>query len=255
MTAVPQNVVQEIAPTGRLRAAINLGNIVLAQTNPATGAPVGVTVELAQSLGQRLGVAVDLVTFDAAGKAFDAFKRSKLDIVFLAIDPVRAEEIAFTPPYALIEGNFVVRASSELTSMAAIDRPGTRVAVARGSAYDLFLTRALKAATLVRAATGPQALQMFVADKLEAGAGVKQPVVKFIDENPGLRLIEPPFMEIRQAMGMAKGRSAGSAYLHAFIEEMKASGFVADALRRSGQDDVAVAPVVADQHGSRYVVF
>ena len=243
--SVAEKAVEDLAPTGRLRASINLGNIVLAQTDPATGKPAGVTTELARALGERLGVPVDLVTFDAAGKAFDAFKRGAVDIVFLAIDPVRAEEVAFTPPYALIEGNFVVPASSSLKSMSDIDRDGTRVAVAKGSAYDLFLTRALKAATLVRAATGPEAMRMFVDDKLEAAAGVRQPMVKFINVTPGLRLIEPSFMEIRQAMGMAKGRSAGSAFLHSFIAEMKASGMVADALRRSGQDDVVVAPPAA----------
>jgi polar amino acid transport system substrate-binding protein len=243
--SVPEQAVEDLAPTGRLRASINLGNIVLAQTDPATGLPSGVTPELARALGQRLGVPVDLVTFDAAGKAFDAFKRGAVDIVFLAIDPVRAEEVAFTPPYALIEGNFVVPAASALKSMSDIDRGGTRVAVAKGSAYDLFLTRALKAATLVRSATGPEAMAMFVTANLEAAAGVRQPMVKFVNETPGLRLIEPSFMEIRQAMGMVKGRPAGAAFLHSFIEEMKASGMVADALRRSGQDDVAVAPPVA----------
>jgi len=243
MTAGSQSLLQDLVPTGRLRAAINLGNIVLAQTDPATGSPVGASVELARRLGERLGVPVDLATFDAAGKVFDALKRSELDIIFLAIDPVRGEEISFTPPYALIQGNFVVPATSSLNTMADIDRPGSRVAVARGSAYDLFLTRALKNATLVRLDTGPHALENFVADKLEAAGGVRQPVVKFINEHPGLRLIEPSFMEIRQAMGMPKGRGpAAAAYLHAFIEEMKASGFVADALRRSGQGDVAVAP-------------
>jgi polar amino acid transport system substrate-binding protein len=245
MTAVAANVVKDLAPTGRLRASINLGNIVLAQTDPKTGAPAGVTPELARSLGQRLGVPVDLVTFDAAGKAFEAFKRSEVDIVFLAIEPVRAEEVSFTPPYVLIEGNFVVRAASALKSMTDIDRPGARVAVAQGSAYDLFLTRTLKAATLVRSALGPESMQRFVTENMEAAAGVRQPIVLFMNETPGLRLIEPPFMEIRQAMGMAKGRSAGAAYLHSFIEEMKASGMVADALRRSGQDDVEVAPAAA----------
>ena len=245
MNAAPPDVLRELAPTGRLRAAINLGNIVLAQTDPKSGAPVGVTVDLARRLGERLGTAVDLVTFDAAGKVFDALKRSELDIVFLAIDPVRAAEVAFTPPYALIEGNFVVPENSDLLSMADIDRAGVRVAVARGSAYDLFLTRALKTATLVRRATGPQALEMFVAEKLEAAAGVKQPIVKFIKERPGLRLIEPPFMQIKQAMGTPKERTAGAAYLHSFIEAMKASGFVAEALRRSNQHDVIVAPGAA----------
>jgi len=242
MTTVAKNVVHEIAPTGRLRASINLGNILLAQTDPATGSPSGVTVELARGLGERLGVPVDLVTFDAAGKSFDAFTRSEVDIVFLAIEPARAEQISFTPPYALIEGNFVVRAESNLKSMADIDKPGSRVAVARGAAYDLFLTRTLKSATLVRSALGPDSMQQFVRENFEAAAGVRQPVVQFINATPGMRLIEPPFMEIRQAMGMAKGRPAGAAFLHAFIEEMKASGMVADALRRSGQHDVVVAP-------------
>lgn len=245
MDAAPADVVRELAPQGRLRVSINLGNAVLAQTDANSGAPVGVTVELARSLGERLGIPVDLVTFDAAGKVFEALKRAELDIVFLAIDPVRAAEIAFTPPYALIEGSFVVPAVSALRAMADIDRAGVRVAVARGSAYDLFLTRALKAATLVRRATGGEALQMFVADKLEAAAGVKQPIVQFIKERAGFRLIEPPFMEIRQAMGTPKDRPATAAYLHSFIEEMKASGFVADALRRSHQHDVVVAPAAA----------
>ncbi|HEX4410447.1 MAG TPA: ABC transporter substrate-binding protein [Xanthobacteraceae bacterium] len=244
MPAAPEKAVEDIAPTGRLRASINLGNIVLAQTDPKTGQPAGVTVELAKSLGERLGVPVDLITFDAAGKAFDAFKRGATDIVFLAIDPVRAEEIAFTPPYALIEGNFMVRADSAFKSIADIDREGVRVAVAKGSAYDLFLTRALKSATLVRASTGPEAMDMFLSADLDAAAGVRQPIVKFMSEHAGLRLIEPSFMEIRQAMGMGKGRPAGSAYLHSFIEEMKASGLVAAALKRSGQDDVVVAPPI-----------
>ena len=130
--SVPEQAIADIAPTGRLRASINLGNIVLAQTDPATGKPAGVTPELARALGERLGVPVDLVTFDAAGKAFDAFKSGAVDIVFLAIDPVRAEEVAFTPPYALIEGNFVVRDGSAFKSMSDIDRDGTASPSPRG---------------------------------------------------------------------------------------------------------------------------
>jgi polar amino acid transport system substrate-binding protein len=243
MSAAPQNVVQALAPSGRLRVSINLGNIVLAQTDAKTGEPAGVSAELARKLAERLGLPADLRTFDAAGKVFEAIKRQELDIVFLAVDPVRGQEIAFTPPYALIEGVFMVAANSSFKSMADIDKPGVRVAVARGSAYDLFLTRALKTATLVRSETGDTAGEQFITEKLEAGAGVRQPVVKFMSTHPGFRLIEPPFMEIRQAMGTPKARGdAANAYLHAFIEEMKASGFVADALRRSGQAEVAVAP-------------
>lgn len=242
MQPVSSEVVRQLAPKGRLRVAINLGNIVLAQTDPATGEPTGVTVALARQLGGRLGLGIDLICFDAAGKVFDALKAGELDIIFLAIDPLRAEEIAFTPPYALIEGNFVVAADSGLNSMADIDKPGTRVTVARGSAYDLFLTRALKQATLVRLPTGIDALEVFLADRLEAAGSVKQPIVKFMETHENLRLIEPAFMTIRQAMGTPQGRPAGAAYLRSFIEDMKSSGMVADALRRSGQHDVAVAP-------------
>lgn len=245
MNSVPTGIVNELAPTGRLRAAINLSNIVLAQTDAATGDPVGVTVELARALGERLSVPVDFVRFNAAGSVFDAVKRAELDIVFLAIDPLRTADIAFTPPYALIDGNFVVAADAPLMNIADINRPGVRVSVARGSAYDLFLTRALKAATLIRPATGLEALEMFAAEKLEAAAGVKQPIVKFMSEHSGLRLIKPPFMEIKQAMGTPKNRVWGARYLHTFVEEMKESGFIADALRRSGQHDVAVAPVAS----------
>jgi polar amino acid transport system substrate-binding protein len=242
MTVVSSEVVRQLAPNGRLRVAINVGNIVLAQTDPQTGEPAGVTVTLARTLAQHLGVEVELLIFKSAGLVFEALKAGRLDIIFLAIDPLRAEEIAFTPPYVLIEGNFVVAANSHLRCMADIDRPGMRVAVAQGSAYDLFLTRTLKQATFVRLPTSADALETFYADKLEAAGSVKQPIVKFMKEHANLCLVEPAFMQIRQAMGTPQGRPAGAAYLRSFIEEMKASGVVADALRRSGQGDVSVAP-------------
>jgi polar amino acid transport system substrate-binding protein len=239
---VLSEIVCQLAPKGRLRVGINLGNIVLAQIDPHTGELSGVTVALARELGTRLGVDLDLIRFDAAGKVFDALKAGALDVIFLAIDPFRAQEIAFSPPYALIEGNFVVEASSKLYSMTDIDKPGMRVTVARGSAYDLFLTRALKQATLLRLPTGIEALEVFSSDRLEAAGSVKQPIVKFMEAHGNLRLIEPAFMQIRQAMGTPQGRPLGAAYLRSFIEEMKAAGVVAEALRRSGQYDVEVAP-------------
>ena len=242
MKPVLSEVVCQLAPKGRLRVGINLGNIVLAQIDPHTGELSGVTVALARELGTRLGVDLDLIRFDAAGKVFDALKAGVLDVIFLAIDPFRAQEIAFSPPYALIEGNFVVEASSKLYSMTDIDKPGMRVTVARGSAYDLFLTRALKQATLLRLPTGIEALEVFSSDRLEAAGSVKQPIVKFMEAHGNLRLIEPAFMQIRQAMGTPQGRPLGAAYLRSFIEEMKAAGVVAEALRRSGQHDVEVAP-------------
>ena len=247
MSTVSPEVVKDLAPTGTLRAAINLGNSVLAQGSPQE--PRGVTVDLARELTRRLGLRLEMTTYDAAGKVFEALKAGSWDIAFLAIEPVRAAEIAFTAPYVIIEGNYMVPANSPLQSVADVDRTGVRIAVAKGSAYDLYLTRTLKNATLVRAPTGPAALDMFVADKLEAAAGVKQPIVAYANSHPGLRVIEQRFMAIEQAMGTPKaryqGREAAPRYLRAFVEEMKASGFVADALKRSNQPDAAVAPPAA----------
>jgi polar amino acid transport system substrate-binding protein len=239
VSSVASGVVKDLAPTGTLRVSINLGNIVLAQKDAATGELKGVTVDLARELGRRLAVPVELVPFDAAGKAFDALKAGALDVVFLAIEPVRAAEVAFSPPYVIIEGVYMTPKNSTLTTIADVDRDGIRVAVNKGSAYDLYLTRTLKRATLVRGESG---VDLFVRDKLEVAAGVKQPLVAYAKNNPDVRIMDGRFMEIRQAMGTPKGREIAARYLHDFIEEMKSNGFVAEALHRSNQPDAAVAP-------------
>jgi len=239
---VPPGALSELAPTGKLRAAINFGNPVLAQKDPATGEPRGVSVDLARELGRRLGVPVELVTFDAAGKVFAALKTGAWDIAFLAIDPARATEIAFTAPYVVIEATYLVPADSPLRTIEDVDRDGVRVAVGNKSAYDLYLTRTLKRAQLVRVPTSPAAIDIFLKDKLEAAAGVKQPLLQFAKTHPNVRVMDGRFMAIEQAMGTPRGREAGARYLREFIEEMKASGFVARGLERSGQGDATVAP-------------
>jgi polar amino acid transport system substrate-binding protein len=236
------DLVKELAPTGRLRAAINLGNSVLAQPDPAGGPPRGVSGELARELARRLGVGIDYVIFDSAGKVFEALKEGLWDVAFLAIDPVRAAGIAFTAPYVVIEGVYLVPRDSPLQAVEDVDREGVRIAVAEGSAYDLYLSRAIKRATLVRQPSGPESLEMFVRDGLEAAAGVRQPISAFAQAHPDARIIPGRFMAIEQAMGTVKGREAGIAYLRTFIAEMKASGFVARALAASGQGDATVAP-------------
>jgi polar amino acid transport system substrate-binding protein len=239
---IASDILKAFAPTGTLRAAINQGNTVLAQKDPKTGAPCGITVDLARELARRLGLSIELITFDAAGKVFAALQRGAWDIAFLAVEPVRAAEIDFTAPYVLIEGTYMVRKDSPLKSIEDVDRAGVRIAVATGSAYDLYLTRTIKNATLVRAPTGPDAMAMFVRDKLEAAGGVRQPLVEFAAANADLRVMDGRFMAIQQAMGMPKGRTAATSYLRGFVEEMKASGFCADALKRSNQPDAVVAP-------------
>ena len=240
--SVPADAVKDLAPTGKLRAAINLSNIVLAQRDAA--GPKGTTPDLARELAKRLNVPVELVPFEAAGKVFEAAKTDQWDVAFLAIEPVRAAEIAFTAPYVIIEGIYLVPKDSALKTLADVDREGVRIGVNKGAAYDLFLTRSLKNAKLVREVSGPDA---FIAQKLEATAGVKQAMLLWAKGRNDVRAIEQPFMQINQAMGTPQTRGeAGKKYLKTFIEEMKASGFVAKALERSGQADATVAPAAAN---------
>jgi len=228
----------DLAPTGVLRASINLGNPVLAQGAPEE--PAGVTVDIARELARRLGLGLELVCFDAARKSFEAMTSGRADICFLAIDPARAEEVAFTAPYVVIEGVFAVPIDSALTSVADVDAPGVRIGVKQGSAYDLYLTRTLQQATVVQGAEG---VDVFRAEGLEGGAGIRQPVARFVSENPGVRMIEERFMEIRQAVGTARAKQPETvAYLHEFVEDLKSSGFIAASLEASGQSDAAVAP-------------
>ena len=242
----PRDVTAEVrnalAPSGTLRAAINFGNAVLAQKDPVTLAPRGVSVDIARELASRLGVPLALVTFDAAGKVFEALKGGAWDVAFLAIDPKRAAEIDFTAPYVIIEGSYMVRADSPLHAIEDVDRPGVRIAVGNGSAYELYLSRTIRHAELVRAPTGAESIEQFFREGLEVAAGVKSPLVRYAQAHEGLRVMDGRFMAIEQAMGTPRGRVAGASYLRGLVEALKASGFVADALARSGQHDAKVAP-------------
>lgn len=232
------DVVADLAPTGVLRASINLGNPVLAQGTP--DAPGGVTVDIAREVGTRLGVPVEFICFDAARKSFEAMSAGNADICFLAIEPARANEVAFTAPYVLIEGVFVVPKDSDITTPGDVDRDDVRVGVAEGSAYDLFLSRTLQRAQVVRGSAGFDVLREF---GLEVGAGIRQPMTEAVSRHPAFRVVDERFMEIRQALGTTRTRTAESLrFLSATIEDLKASGFVGDALRRSGRADATVAP-------------
>ncbi len=241
--AAPPDVVKELAPIGKIRAAINFGNAVLAQKDEA-GGPKGITPDLATELGRRLGVPVEFVPFEAAGKAFDAAKAGAVDIAFIAIEPARAAELEFSGPYVIIEGTYMVPVGSPLKEIADVDKPGTRIAVGLGSAYDLYLTRTIKNATVVRAATGGgrAMIEMFVKDKLEVAAGVRQQLEVYAKDHPEVRIMPGRFQEIQQAMGTPKGRLAGASYLRAFVEDVKANGFVAEAIKRAGQAATVAPP-------------
>lgn len=237
------DIVQAFTPTGKLRASINLGNPILANQAPGGGAPFGVSIDLARGFAKCLGVDIELVVFDAAGKSVEAVRNEQADIGFFAIDPLRGEGIAFTAPYVLIEGSYLVRQASPLQSNDEVDRPGTRVTVGKGSAYDLFLTRELKQAEIVRAPTSPTVVDVFVEQQLDVAAGVRQQLEADQKRYPGHRLLPGRFMVIQQAMGLPKTRGdAAAQYLARYVEDMKASGFVADALVRHGIQGASVAP-------------
>ena len=232
----------QLGATGRLRVAINLGNPILANRD-AAGNAQGVSVDLAREAARRLGLPIELVPFDSAGNVVDAVKAGRVDLAFVAIDPVRGRDIAYTAPYVIIEGAYMVRDDSPLRDNAEVDRPGRRVVVGRGSAYDLFLSRELKAATLVRVPTSPEVTAQFLAQKLDVAAGVRQQLEADRARVGGVRLLPGRFMAIEQAMGVPKDRVAAQRWLGGYVEEMKASGFVADALRRHGIAGADVAPM------------
>lgn len=219
----------DLAPTGSLRASINLGNPVLAQGTP--DAPRGVSVAIAREVAARLGVPVSFVVFDAARKSFEAMASGRADICFLAIEPVREEQVAFTDPYVEIEGVYAVPVGSPITSVADVDRPGVRIGVNQGSAYDLFLTRTLTAATLVR---GDEGVDVFRSQGLEVAAGVRQPMTEVVAADPGLRMIDERFMAIRQAVGTTRDRRPETvAFLRSVVAELRENGFVEKALAQS----------------------
>jgi polar amino acid transport system substrate-binding protein len=231
-----------LAPSGRLRASINLGNPILAKRDAATQA-TGVSVDLARALADQLRVPLDLLVFDAAAKSVEAVTSGQADIGFFAVDPLRGEGVRFSAPYVLIEGAYLVREKSTITDNAQVDQAGVRVMVGKGSAYDLYLSREMKAAQLLRAPTSPAVVDSFLAENADVAAGVKQQLQADAKRLPGLRLLPGRFMVIAQAMGIPAARGdAAQRVLQAFVESAKASGGVAQALKRHGIEAALVAP-------------
>jgi polar amino acid transport system substrate-binding protein len=235
-------ILHDLAPSGTLFAAINTGNPVLVQQDLATGDLSGVTVDLARELGRLLDVPVELVPYNGAGRVFDAAASGAWNVAFLAIDPARSTSIRFTAPYVIIEGTCIVRADSHEKTIADLDRPGKRISVVKGAAYDLYLTRTLKHAQLLRKSTFEEQMDLFVDEHLDASAGVRQPLEEFARNHEGYRVLDGRFTEIRQAMGIPQGRKSGGAYVDEFLDEMKRSGFIEDAFLRAGQTGITLVP-------------
>jgi polar amino acid transport system substrate-binding protein len=231
------------APTGQLRASINMGNPILANRKPQTGEPFGISVDLANSFADLLKVEIELIVLDTAKASVEAVRAEQADIGFFAIDPDRSDGIFFTAPYVLIEGCYMVKNESPIHSNEDVDRDGVQVTVGQGSAYDLYLTRALKQAQIVRAPSSPTVTNVFVENKLDVAAGVKQQLEADQKRFPGHRLLPGRFMVIQQAMGtFASKGSVAADFLSTFVEHQKSSGFVSHLIEKHNIQGASVAP-------------
>ena len=216
--------------------------MLLARKDKASGESRGVAIDLARELGRRLGVPVEIVAYDSVGAMVDGAKADAWDIAFLGADPARAAEISFTAAYVELEATYLVPAGSPLRAVADVDREGVRVAAPTRAAYELFLTRSLKRARLVRAQGADAAVDLLVSGQVEALAGLRQALIAPAAKLPGSRILDGRFMAVQQAVGVPKGRDAGVTYLRGFVEEAKASGLVARAIEKTGARGVSVAP-------------
>jgi polar amino acid transport system substrate-binding protein len=232
----------ELAPTGRLRVGINHGNFLLVTSYTPGADPRGPAPDLARELGRRVGVPVEFVPFDTAGKLADAVKTGAWDVAFLGAEPQRAGEISFTAAYLEIPATYLVPAGSSIRSVADVDREGVRIAVTERAAYELYLSRTIKHATLVRVSGLDGAFDVFVAQKLDALAGLRPRLLTDVRKLPGTRLLEGQFTAVQQAIGTPKSREAAFEFIRTFVEDVKASGLVADAIANNGVHGVSVAP-------------
>lgn len=231
----------ELTPTGKLRVGINYGNFLLV-TRHSDSEYTGIAVDLGQELGRRLNVPVDLVPFATAGKLADAVKAGAWDVAFLGNEPQRAGDIAFSPAYLEIEATYLVPAGSKIRAIEDVDREGVRIATAVNSAYDLYLSRTLKHATLVRANAIQGSYEVFVKDKLEVLSGLRPRLVTDAETLPGSRVLDGRFTSVQQSVGTPQGRPAAAGYLSEFAKDIKTSGFVAQAISRHAVRGVTVAP-------------
>ena len=245
MAQVPPAARADLAPAGKLRAGINYGNTILATRDPASGESRGVAIDLTHALGRRLGVPVELVAYQSVAAMVDAAKTGAWDIAFLGADPARAGDISFTAPYLELEATYLVPAGSPLRAIADVDRAGVRVAAPARAAYELFLSRSLTRAHLVRAQGAGAAFDLLAAGKVDALAGLRQALGAAAVKLPGSRMLDGRFMAVQQAIGVPAGRDAGAQYLRDFVEDAKASGVVARAIEQAGFRGVSVAPRAA----------
>lgn len=232
----------ELAPSGTLRVGLNHGNFLLVTRGSSADDPRGVAPDLARELARRLGVPIAFSKYETAGALGDGVRAGAWDVAFLGAEPQRATEIAFTAAYLEIPATYLVPAGSPIRTIADVDREGVRIAVAEKSAYELWLSRNIKHARLVLTRGIDASYDIFVKDKLEVLSGLRPRLISDVQKLPGARLLDGQFTAVQQAIGTPKARTAGAAYLRAFVEDVKASGFVGQAITRNDSQGVSVAP-------------
>ncbi len=245
-TPIPTSIRSDLVPTGTLRAGLNHSNFLLVQVDPVTGKPTGIAADLARELGSRLGVPVELLSYDSPGKMAEAAQSGVWDIAFLGAEPARANQIHFTAAYLEIEATYLVPAGSPIKTVADVDRPGVRISVSNKSAYELYLSRNIQQAKLVKVDGVDASYDLFVADKLEALAGLRPRLVTDVEKLPGSRILEGRFTAVQQAIGTPRNRSDATArFLREYVEDVKAAGLVAQVIQRHGIRGVSVAAKAA----------
>jgi len=244
MNTIDSTMISSFAPTGTLRVGINLGNPILANENPQTHELYGITIDIAHEIGKRLSLPVKLTPFKTAGNTVDAVKTGDIDLVFVAIDPVRGADISYTPPYIQIEGAYMVKIDSPIHENNQVDALSNEIVVGKGSAYDLYLSREIKNATLLRAASSQAVVDDFMSGKGNVAAGVKQQLESDAKRYEGLRMLPGRFMVINQAIGIPKARpqyEQTTTYLSDLITQLKQSGFVARSMHEHKIEGAKVA--------------
>ena len=244
MNTIDSAMISSFAPTGTLRVGINLGNPILANENPQTHELYGITIDIAHEIGKRLSLPVKLTPFKTAGNTVDAVKTGDIDLVFVAIDPVRGADISYTPPYIQIEGAYMVKTDSPIHENDQVDALSNEIVVGKGSAYDLYLSREIKNATLLRAASSQAVVDDFMSGKGNVAAGVKQQLESDAKRYEGLRMLPGRFMVINQAIGIPKARpqyEQTTTYLSDLITQLKQSGFVAKSMHEHKIEGAKVA--------------
>lgn len=234
MTAPDEAARAGLAPTGKLRPGMNLSNGLFTSKDAATGELRGVSVDLMRELASRLGVPVEFVVFETPGEVADAAATGTWDVAILAIEPARARTIAFSPPITAIDATYAVHADSALRSVEQVDAAGVRIAAPDKAGYELYLTRTLRHATLVRTKSFKESIACFNERRADALAGLKPALLDSMDKLPGARLLEGTFMTVNHGLGTPRDRNAAAAYLKAFVEDVNASGFVARSIARHG---------------------